>query len=177
LEFEELSDANQACNHAAKDHASDDSSDASLLDVLGVVVNRSCLPRLAGHEVNNFVCEPVESPHDSAGGHSFFGGSCLLFLVLLGSLLQSSSRDQLIVGHHAFDYTRVHEVDARPDSDLALAVVEDGVEVPEEGFTQNKGVVVVEAERNEALALDSDVNHKRLWHQLHVVPVVHEKVD
>uniref|UniRef100_A0A7S3FV92 Uncharacterized protein n=1 Tax=Strombidium rassoulzadegani TaxID=1082188 RepID=A0A7S3FV92_9SPIT len=85
--------------------------------------------------------------------------------------------NELVLGHDSFGYLGVEEIHARGDSDDALGVVEDGVEVAEEGLPKNETLVVGESKGDEAFVGVADVDDEGLRRHLKVVAVVDEERD
>ena len=71
----------------------------------------------------------------------------------------------------------MNKVDAWSKANQTSGVIEDGVEVSEERFSENPGVFVVILEWQETLILLADIDNVGLWYHFHVVSIVNEKRD
>jgi hypothetical protein len=98
-------------------------------------------------------------------------------ILVVGWLFVNVSKLKLVIWNHTFEDTGMDKVDTWSNCKETLAVVKDRVEVSEEWLSKNKFISLVELEWNEALASNSNVNYKTLWHQFNIISIIHKEVD
>lgn len=102
----------------------------------------------------------------------------LLFLFVNNfGLVDWMRKWEFVIWNNSFNNACVQEVNAWCQTHYSFGIVKHSVEVPEERLSNHKLVVIVEHKWNEAFALCSNVNHKRLRLHLDVVSVVEEEID
>lgn len=69
----------------------------------------------------------------------------------------------------------MNKVDTWGETNQTSGIIKDGVEVSEERFSENPGVIIVILEWQETLIFLTNIDNERFWDKFHIVSIVNKK--